>query len=137
MPEHPGQRQPVPRHGAVRGVVAAVEGRVAQDRLAGDLRDRDVLVGQPRARAQDHRDAQLTRMRERPLERLHPAERAADRGQRAGDPQVGQQLALELDEVADGRQREAQPVRPPGGRIDELGPVVPLQPPSRFEDTTW
>ena len=99
-------------------VVAAGEVLVAQDRRAGDGRERDVLRREARARADDDARVQVVRVVERPLQHLHAAERAADRPEQPSDAEVAQQRAVHAHEVGDGEEREAQPVRLAAGRVD-------------------
>ncbi len=137
MPRHAGDREAVARPAARRVVVAAVELRVAHDRLARDLGERDVLRREPRARAREHRGAELAGRVERPLQRLHAAERAADRAAQPLDAEVPAERPVHRHEILHRDRREAQPVRAcrSRGRASS-GPVVPLQPPSRFDEIT-
>ena len=75
-------------------------------------------------------------MVDRPLQNLHASERAADCPQRPADAEVGEERTLRLEQVRDGEERERSPYgRPVDGSSDE-GPVVPEQPPRRFDETT-
>ena len=99
-----------PRDGeAVRRAVGVR--RIAQDRRAPDGGEADVLRAEARAGADHRRALDLLRGVERPLQRLHPAQRAADRGVQALDAEVAQQRAVDRVEVADRDEGEVQPVR--------------------------
>ena len=101
---------------------------VGEDRVPRDLAERDVLRGQPRGRAHQHRALDLVRMVQRPLQDLHPAERPADRRVHPRDAQRPQQRAVHLGQVAHGEQREVQPVRLARRRVDRRRPGRPLAP---------
>ena len=85
--------------------------RVAEDRGARDGGEADVLRRQPRARADDDGPFDLLGRVERPLQRLHPAERAADRRVQPLDAEAAQERAVDRVEVADGEEGEVEPVR--------------------------
>ncbi len=62
--------------------------------VAGDGRERDVLRAQPCARADERGALDLLGVVERPLQRLHAAERPADRRAHALDAEVSEQRAV-------------------------------------------
>ena len=99
-----------------------------EDRVPRDLGERDVLGRQPGGRADQDRALDLGRVVERPLQDLHAAERAADRRVDARDAERAQQRAVHLGEVADGEQREVEPVRLAGRGVDRRRPGRPLAP---------
>ena len=85
----------------------------------------------------DHDRVDLVGVADRPLERLHPAERPAGDGGQPLDAEHVEEGALGAHHVGDGDDREVRAVRPcrsPGRST--TGPVVPRQPPSRLVDTT-
>ena len=129
-----------PRSGrAAVVVVAAVEVRVAHDRLARDRGEGDVLRAQPRGRADERRRAShLVGVVERPLQDLHPAQRAADRRQQPRDPQMAATSArctVTRSRTVEQREARARTAARSRGSV-ETGPVVPWQPPSRFAQIT-
>ena len=67
-------------------------------------------------------------MVERPLQDLHAAERAADRGVQPLDPELAQQRAVHGDHVAHREQREVQPVALAGRGVRRRRPGRPLAP---------
>ena len=72
----------------------------------------------------------------RPLERLHRAHRAADDAEQLLDAEMVDQQLLRPHHVADGDDGEAEAIGLAGARVDLLGPVVPMQPPSTLAQIT-
>ena len=106
-------------------VVAALPGRVAHDRGT-----RDRVPGQSLrvegVRAGDrHEGIDLIRKQDRPLERLHPAERASGYRRKPLDAECGQERALGPYHVRNGDHGEVRPVRLSGGRVGRCGPRRP------------
>ena len=105
-------------HAGVRrigGVVVAalLPRRVAHDRLAGDRVPRHALRVQGMCAGDRHDGVDLVGEHDRPLERLHPTERAAGHRGEPLDPQRIQERALGPDHVRDGDHREVRAVRAP------------------------
>ena len=103
-------RRPRLRHDAVRVVVAAVEVGVGDDRAPRHLVEGDVLrrqVGRGR-----HRDAlaQPLGIAQRPGQRLHAAEAAAEHRGELLDAERVDQARLRVDPVLDGDDREVAAV---------------------------
>ena len=112
--------------GSPSGVVAAAPERVADDRAAADLVEGDPLRRHPGG-GRDRDDAgDAAGVADAPLERLHPAHRAADHGEQALDPQLVEEQALQLDHVADREDREADPPRAPRRGVDARRPRRPV-----------
>jgi hypothetical protein len=99
---------------AVRVEVPAVELGIGDDRAPRDLVERDVLRRQVRRRG--HRDAvaQPLRKAQRPAQRLHATEAAADRRGELLDAQCIHQPRLRIDPVFDGHDRKVGTVDAPG-----------------------
>jgi hypothetical protein len=115
--DHPGHAHARVGRAAGAVVAAALPGRVAHDRLARDrvpghaLRVQGVGAG-------DHDDGiDLIREQDRPLVRLHPAERAAGHRGQPLDAQRVKERPLGPDHVRDGDHREIRPVRPARRRV--------------------
>ena len=123
---HPGHRQPDVRPAAALVVSPALEVRVTHDRLAGDGREGDVHCA--KAGAGTDRQAELHRQRvvDRPLQRLHAAERAAERGVELLDPKLRQEAPVNGVEVADAEHRELKAVALAGRRVDRRRAGRPL-----------
>ena len=66
--------------------------------------------------------ATMLREEQRPLQHLHPAQRAADDGADAPDPEGPAELPLHPDHVTHGDGREGAEVGSPGGRVDRGRP---------------
>ena len=115
--DHARHAQPARRHHAVAVVVAAVEVGVGDDGAARHLVERDVLRRQIRRRR--HRDAvaHALRMAQRPGQRLHAAQAAADHRGELGNAQRVDQARLRIDPVLDRHHRKVGAVRLAGGRV--------------------
>ena len=99
-------------------VVAALPGGVAHDRLACDR-----VPGHPLrvegVRAGDRDDGvDLLGKQDRPLERLHAAERATGHGRESLDAEDVEERALRAHHVGDRDHREVRAVRRAGRRVD-------------------
>ena len=106
-------------------VVAALPVRVAHDRVARDRVPRDALRVE-RVRAGDRDDrVDLIGVQDRPLERLHAAERAAGHRREPLDPELVEERALGPHHVGDGDHGEVRPVRPARRRVDRRRPGRP------------
>ncbi len=103
-------REAALRHDAVLGVVAAVEVRVGDDRAPRDLVEGDVLRRQVRRRGDGHAQAQPLGEAQRPGERLHAAEAAADDGGESVDAERVDQARLRVDPVLDRDDRKVAAV---------------------------
>ena len=115
--EHPGHAHAGVRRAPGAVVVAALPVRIGGDGVAGDRVPRDALRLQ-RVRAGDRDDGvDLAGVGDRPLERLHAAQRAARHGGQPLDAQLVQERALDPHHVGNGDHRKVRPVRPAGGRI--------------------
>ena len=136
MADHPRHAHAGVRRLGCVVVAALLPRRVAHDRLAGDRVPRHALRVQGMRAGDRHDGVDLVGEHDRPLERLHPTERAARHRREPLDPERIQERALGPDHVRDGDHREVEPYgRPVAGSGDD-GPVVPRQPPSRFVEMT-
>ncbi len=95
---------------------------VGDDGAARDLVERDVLRRQVRCRG--HRDAvaHARGVPQRPRQRLHAAEAAADHGGELRDAQAVEQPCLRVDPVLDGDDGKVGAVGPAGGRVGARRP---------------
>ena len=106
-------------------VVAALPGRVAHDRVTRDrvpghaLRVKGVRAGD------GHDGIDLVGKQDRPLERLHPAERASGHRRQPLDTERVQERAFGPDHVRDRDHREVRPVRPARRRVGRRRPRRP------------
>ena len=130
MADHARHAQAALRHHAVRVVVAAVEVGVGDDGAPRHLVERDVLRRQVRRRR--HRDAvaHALGMAQRPRQRLHAAQAAADHRGELLDAQRVDQARLRIDPVLDRDHRKVGAVRAgrwPGSAC--IGPVEPKHEP--------
>jgi hypothetical protein len=105
-------------HHAVLVEVAAVEVGVGDDGAARHLVEGDVLRRQVGRRG--HRDAMAhtLRMAQRPRQRLHAAQAAAEHGRQLRDAQPREQPRLRVDPVLDREHRKARAPGVAGGRVD-------------------
>jgi hypothetical protein len=102
--------------------VAAVELGVFQDGLAGDFVEGDVLGGELGRRGDHQRVGDAVGVLQRPRQRLHAAEAAADHRREALDAEPVGQARLGVDPVFDGDEGEVGAPRLAGGRVDAVGP---------------
>ena len=109
-------RRPRLRHDAVRVEVAAVEVGVGDDRAPRDLVERDVLRRQVRRRRDRDAVAQPGRVAQRPGQRLHAAEAAAEHRGELRDAERIDQARLRVDPVLDRDDREVGAVAAAAGR---------------------
>ena len=116
--DHARDAQAAHRHHALLVVVAAVEIRVGHDRLARHLVEGDVLRRELGRRGDDDRVAHALGVGERPLQRLHRAERAADHRGEALDAEAVGEARLRLDPVLDRDHREVRAPGLAGRRVD-------------------
>ena len=115
-----------PAPGAV--VVTALPVRVGRDRVARDRVPRDALR-LDRVGAGDRDDrVDLIGVEDRPLERLHAAERSARNGREPLDAELVEERALRPHHVGDGDDGEVRPVRLAGRRVDGRRPGRPAAP---------
>ena len=98
-------------------VVAAAPVGVGHDRLAADLVEGDRHGGLARRGGQRHAEVRAVGVRDRQLQHLHAAHRAADGGEQLADAQVVEQQHLRVHHVADGDHREVGAVGLAGGGI--------------------
>ncbi len=98
------------RHDAVLAVVAAVELRVGDDRPPRDLVEGDVLRRQVGRRRDGDALAQALGIAQRPGQRLHAAEAAAEHGGQPLDAERVDQARLRVDPVLDRDHREVAAV---------------------------
>ena len=103
-------RQAAPRHDAVLVVVAAVEVGVGDDRAPRDFVEGDVLRRQVRRGRDRDALAQPLGIAQRPGERLHAAEAAADHRGEPLDAERVDQARLRVDPVLDRDDREVAAV---------------------------
>ena len=119
--DHARQLEPARRHHAVRVVMAAVEFGVGEDGLARDLVEGDVLCGEL-GRGGDHRHvADTIGKLQRPRQRLHAAERAANHRGEALDAEAVGQAGLRLHPVFHGDEGEVRAPQRAGGGVDLVG----------------
>ena len=115
--DHPGHAHAGVGLAAGAVVVAALPGRVRPDRLAGDRVPGHALRVEGVRAGDGHDVVDLVREEHRPLERLHPAERAAGHRREPVDAELVEEGALGAHHVGDGDHREVRPVRRAGGRV--------------------
>ena len=111
---HPAREsQSAVRSIAVRGVVvlAADERGIHPDRFALHGVEGDLVRAGDRRCGEDGDPRDPSRMRDRPLQRLHAAHRSAQNGRPALDPDRVGERQLRADLVADGQIREAMAPR--------------------------
>ena len=99
-------------------IFAALPVGIGHDRLAAHFVEGDVLRRMARGAGDGHHGAHALGIGRRPLQRLHPAHRAADHRQQFFDSQGIDQHGLRPHHVAHGDQREMQPEGLAGRRID-------------------
>jgi hypothetical protein len=116
--DHARQPQAPGRDDAMLGVVTAVEIGIGDDRLPCHLVEGDVLRRQLRRRSDHHRVPDAIRKLQRPFERLHAAEAAADHCRPGLDAQMIGQPCLCRHPVLDRHHREIGAVALAGFRID-------------------
>ncbi len=109
-------------------VVAAPPAWVETNRTATDRTPRDLLGGGLHARRDRGDRADPPRIRDRPLEHLHPTHRSADDRVPRLDPEVRHQADLGADHVADRHDREARAVRAAVGGVWRRRPGRALAP---------
>ena len=115
-----------PARGAV--VVTALPVGVGHDRVARDRVPRDALR-LDRVGAGDRDDrVDLVGVQDRPLERLHAAERSARNGREPLDAELVEERALRPHHVGDGDDGKIRPVGLAGRRIDGRRPGRPAAP---------
>ena len=104
--DHARHTQPAGRHHAVTVVVTAVKIGVGDDGASRDLVERDVLSRQVGRRS--HRDAMThtQRMAQRPRQRLHAAQAAANHRSQPANAQRIDQARLSIDPVLDRHHRK-------------------------------
>ena len=120
--DHARDAQAARRHHALVVVMAAVKVRVGHDRLARDLVEGDVLRRELRRRGDHDRVADALGVGERPLQRLHGAERAADHRREALDAEAVGEPRLRLDPVLHRHHREVRAPGLAGRRVDRRRP---------------
>ena len=122
MADHARDAQAAHRHHALLVVVTAVEIGVGHDRLARDLVEGDVLRRELGGGGDDDGVAHALGIGQRPLQRLHRAERAADHRGEALDAELVGEAPLRLDPVLDRDHRELGAPRLAGGRVGRRRP---------------
>ena len=122
MTDHTRDLDPRVRQAAGAVVVAGLPIRIGHDRVPGDRVPCDALRAQARGRRDGDDVVDRVGVRHRPLEGLHPTERAAARGQQTFDAQLAQERALRADHVADRDHGESAPVRTSGSRVRRVRP---------------
>jgi hypothetical protein len=113
--DHPRHPQAPFRDHAVLVEVAAVEVGVGDDRAPRDLVERDVLGRQIRRSRDRDAVAQPGRVAQRPGQRLHPAEAAAEHRGELVDAERIDQARLRVDPVLDRDDRKVRAVASPAG----------------------
>ncbi len=123
--DHSGKLETV--HGRFSSVVIPfVPLRVRHHRSPPDFVQRYLLRrGAPGSRNWNH-ELDVLRVSDRPLQRLHAAERTSGHREELVHSQVVQQFSLDGNHVFNGNYREIQPVRFPGFRIDRARARGPL-----------
>ena len=106
-------------------VVAALPGRVAHDRVTRDRVPGHALRVEGVRAGDRHDGIDLIRKQDRPLERLHPAERAAGYRRKPLDTECVQERALGPHHVRDSDHGEVRPVRLACRRVDRRRPRRP------------
>ena len=124
VPDHARDAQALGRRLAAVVVAAAPVG-VGHDRLPADLVEGDRHRRLTRRRGQRHAEVRAVGMRDRQLEHLHAAHRAAHGGQQLADAEVIEQQHLRVHHVPDGDDREVGAVRPARGRVLRGRPGAP------------
>ena len=122
MADHARDAQAASRHHALLVIVPAVEVGVGHDRLARHLVEGDVLRREARGGRDDERVADAIGIRQRPLQRLHRSEGAADHRGEALDAEAVGEARLRLDPVFDRHDREVGAPGLAGGGIDRSRP---------------
>jgi hypothetical protein len=111
------------RLGRIGGIVRPpAPARVGVDRLPLRLRQADAPRRVAGGRGDEHHRLHERRVAERPLQRLHAAERAADDHPDSADPQHLGERMLDADHVADGDRRERAKVGLSRRRIERRRP---------------
>ena len=116
--DHPRHPQPAPRQCAVLVEVATVEVGVGDDRPSGHLVEGDVLCRQVGRGGHGDAVAQPRGVAQRPVERLHAAQAAAQHGGQPLDAQRVHQPGLGVDPVLDRDDGKVGAPGAPGRRID-------------------
>ena len=98
-------------------IFAAAPVGIGHHRLAADLVEGDVLRGMPRAGGDRQRREDPVRIARRPFQHLHAAHRAADHRKQLVDAEMIDQHRLRAHHVADGDDRQVEPVGLAGRRI--------------------
>ena len=101
---------------AVVEVAAAAPVGIGHDGLAADLVEGDVLRRMPGRRGDRHGGEDALRIERRPLQHLHAAHRAAGDAEQRVDAEMVDQHGLRPHHVADGDDRQIEPVGPAGRR---------------------
>ena len=120
--DHPSEHQALARNRVGLVIAAVVELRVRLDCLPGDLVEGDVLRRELCGGGDDDRVGDPVGKIDRPLQRLHAAQAAADDRREARDAQDVGEHRLALDPVLDGHGGEPFAVGFAGGGIDAAGP---------------
>ncbi len=106
-------------------VVATLPGRVAHDRVTRDRVPGHALRVEGVRAGDRHDGIDLIGKQDRPLERLHPAERAACHRREPLDSEYVQERALGPHHVRDRDHGEVRPVRPARRRVGRRRPCRP------------
>ena len=109
VPDHAGQRQAA-RGRALAVVVAAVPVRIGGDGPAPHLVEGDLLGRGVGAGGDGHGQANHVRVRDGPLQDLHPAKGAADHGEELVDAEMLEEPLLHVHHVLDGDHGKVEPV---------------------------
>ena len=114
---HARHRQPLFRALAMLEIFAAMPVRVGHHGLPADLVEGDVLRGMARAGGDRQRREHALRIARRPFQHLHAAHRAAEHAEQFFDAEMVDQHQLCPHHVADGDDRQVEPVGLAGGGI--------------------
>ncbi len=120
MADHPCDGQAAKRD-ALAIVLSAHPVRVGHDRLPADFIEGNRLRGEAVRGGDWQHQAHALWIAHHPLQRLHPAHRAADHRAQFVDPKVVDQHPLRVDHVLDGDNGKRQGVRSPCLRIRARG----------------
>ena len=119
--DHPGHTQAGLGRAARAVVAAALPGRIAHDRVTCDRVPGHALRVEGVRAGDRHDGIDLIGKQDRPLERLHPAERAAGYRREPLDTEFGQERPLGPHHVRDGDHGEVRSVRPACRRVGRRG----------------
>ena len=122
MGGHAGDGQPLGRAHALVEVAALAPVRIGEDRLPADLVEGDVLRRMFRRGGDRHGGEDAVGKARRPLQHLHAAHGAADDAEQGLDAERVDQHGLRPHHVADGDERQVEPIGAPGGRIERGRP---------------